>query len=70
MTDTTIEASAPALVLVFSNSFRPHSESPSHDAKCEEEHQGNVFVGLKYAMIIYLILAVGIASAWQLYHLL
>jgi hypothetical protein len=70
MPDTTIEASAPALVLVFSNPFRPQPDAPIVEEKCDEEHNGNVFVGLKYAMIIYLALAVGIASAWKLCHLL
>ncbi|HTD54958.1 MAG TPA: hypothetical protein VK670_06225 [Silvibacterium sp.] len=68
MSDATVEASVPALVLVFPK--RIDSDSIPCVPECEEEHEGNVFVGLKFAMIIYLILAVGIASAWKLCQLL
>jgi hypothetical protein len=76
MRDTNIEVSAPALVLVMPNSIGAATHSKPDDSEYEdfseyeEEHEGNVFAGLKSAMIIYLLLAVGIATAWKLYHLL
>jgi hypothetical protein len=70
MSDTTLKASVPALVLVMPKSVgsdsRPVSDFSEH---AEEEHDGNVFVGLKFALIIYLVLAVTTASAWKLFHL-
>ena len=75
MRETTLDASVPALVLVVSNSMGAANRSTSRDSKrerdseYEEEHEGNVFVGLKFAMILYLAVAVGIAAGWKLYHL-
>jgi hypothetical protein len=69
MSDTTIEASVPALVLVVGKSTGADSDSTSDHEELKEEHEGNVFVGLKFAMIIYLALAVGVATAWKLYQL-
>ena len=68
MRDTIVDVPPPALVLVFPNSISPESDSKS-DFSEYEEHDGNVFVGLKFAMIIYMCLAFGIATAWKLYHL-
>ena len=70
MSDTTIQASAPALVLVFPKPATSERDSESDHAEFEDEHDGNVFVGLKFATIIYLVLAAGIASVWQLCRLL
>jgi hypothetical protein len=70
MSDSSVNVSSPALVLVFPKSIGSESDSKSDFSEYEEEHEGSVFVGLKFAMIIYLFLAVGIATAWKLYHLL
>jgi hypothetical protein len=70
MSDITIEASAPALVLMFPKPIDSGFDSSTYAEEYEEEHEGNIFRGIKFAMVIYLILAVGIASAWKLYHLL
>lgn len=70
MSNVSVEASAPALVLVFPKPIDSESDRSSDTAKYAEEHEGNVFVGLKSAMIIYLLLALSIATAWKLYHLL
>jgi hypothetical protein len=70
MSETTIDASVPALVLVAAKSTGADSDSTSDYEELREEHDGNVFVGLKFAMIIYLVLAVGVATAWKLCHLL
>ncbi|MBV8630953.1 MAG: hypothetical protein JOZ83_08525 [Silvibacterium sp.] len=69
MSDVTVEASSPALVLVLSHSGASAPDSKSHSSAYRGELDGNVFVGLKYAMILNLVLAVSIAVGWKLYHL-
>ena len=67
MTPTAIEGSAPALTRVVPNHIGDLSEFIS---TYEEERDGNVFRGLFFAMVTYVLLALGIAMAWKLYHLL
>ena len=69
MSEITIDAAVPALVLIVPNSTGPDSDSAPDCEELKEEHDGNVFVGLKFAMIIYLVLAVGVATAWKLYQM-
>lgn len=65
MGETTIEASVPALVLVVPKSIGASFDHPEY----EEEHEGSVFVGLKFVIIFYAVLAAGIATGWLIYHL-
>ena len=69
MSDVSVEASVPALVLAFPKPIDSDSDCSPKTEDSKEEHEGNVFVGLKFAMIIYLMLAVGIAAGWKLFHL-
>lgn len=69
MIETAIGSSAPVLVRVVPISIHADSHSSSDYSDCEEERDGNVFVGLKFAMVIYAVLALGIATCWKLYHL-
>jgi hypothetical protein len=70
MTDTTVDATLPTLVRVvpisMGSATRPAADS---DSEFEEEHDGNIFVGLKYAMVIYAFLGLTIVAGWRLYHL-
>ena len=69
MSETTIDASVPALVLVVPKSIGASSDSTSNHPDYEEEHDGNVFVGLRFVIIFYAVLAASIATGWKLYHL-
>lgn len=69
MIDISIEESAPALVLIVPKSIGASSHPTSPDSEYAEDHDGNVFVGLKYAMVIYALAALGIATGWRLFHL-
>jgi hypothetical protein len=69
MSKTSSDASLPALVLVMPRPARSGFQSASDDAEFEEERDGNVFVGLKFAMILYALVALTIATGWQLYRL-
>ena len=67
MIPTTIEGSVPALARVVPNPIGDLSEFVS---TFEEERDGNFFRGLFFAMVAYVLLALGIAMASKLYHLL
>jgi len=69
MTETTVDATLPTLVRVVPISTASVSRPTTDDSEFEEEHDGNIFVGLKYAMVIYAFLALTVAAGWRLYHL-
>jgi hypothetical protein len=56
----------PALVQIVPNATVHVSEFA---VEREEEHEGNFFTGLFFAMIIYAVVAVGATGVWELCHL-
>ncbi len=68
MTETTVDATLPTLVRVVPISTASVSRPTTDDSEFEE-HDGNIFVGLKYAVVIYAFLALTVAAGWRLYHL-